>query len=154
MVKKVKKTNQELEQLQQKVADLELNYRRVLADYQNQERRHKEMESQLVKMASATIIEKILLSLDSLELAQKHLNDKGLQMVIDQLLITLQSEGLEEIKTKDENFDPNTMDCLEIVEGKKDAVIENVSKGYTLYEKVLRPAKVKVGSGLQATDPK
>ncbi len=149
MVKKTKNPNyeKEIEALNLKVIELEQNYRRALADYQNQERRHKELELQVVKFAQATLMEKILLSLDSLEMAQVHLKDKGLQMVIDQFTKMLEGEGLKMIVTDDADFDPNTMDCLEIVAGDKDKVMETISKGFLLYDKVLRPAKVKVGNG-------
>lgn len=149
MVKKTKNPNyeKEIESLNSKVSELEQNYRRALADYQNQERRHKELQSQIVKFAQASLIEKILLTLDSLEMAQSHLKDKGLQIVVDQFNKTLESEGLKIIETNNVIFDPNTMDCLELVAGEKDQVIETISKGYLLYNKVLRPAKVKVGNG-------
>ncbi len=149
MVKKTKllKDEKEIERLNSKIIELEQNHKRVLADYQNQQRRHKELESQIVKFAQATLIEKILLSLDSLEMAQSHLRDKGLQMVIDQLFKTLEGEGLSIIESYNKTFDPNTMDCLELVDGEKDKVIETVSRGFMLFDKVLRPAKVKVGNG-------
>lgn len=145
----VKKTNnnQEIENLKAMASDFEANYRRALADYQNQERRHKEAQSQIVALASASLIEKLLPSLDSLQTAQKHINDKGLQMVIDQIFSVLSQEGLEEIKTDGQVFDPFSMDCSEIVSGEKDMVVETIHKGYLLSGKVLRPAKVKVGSG-------
>jgi molecular chaperone GrpE (heat shock protein) len=54
---------------------------------------------------------------------------------------------LKEIKTDHGQFDPLLMDCTEVVPGEKDQVVETVSKGYYLYDNVLRPAKVKVGSG-------
>lgn len=141
MVKKVANKHQE------QIAQLEEKYKRVLADYQNQERRHKEGQSQLIKMANATLIEKLLINLDSLELAQKHIQDKGLQMVIDQFFNSLLQEGLKEIKTDHGQFDPLLMDCTEVVFGKKDQVVETIAKGYYLYDNVLRPAKVKVGAG-------
>jgi molecular chaperone GrpE (heat shock protein) len=147
MVKKIVNKHQE------QITRLEEKYKRVLADYQNQERRHKEGQSQVIKMASATLIEKLLINLDSLELAQKHLKDKGLQMVIDQIFVTLSQEGLTEIKTDHGQFDPLLMDCTEVVPGKKDQVIETVTKGYYLYDNVLRPAKVKVGSGGDGSHP-
>ena len=37
------------------------------------------------------------------------------------------------------------MDCLEVVKGSKNKVIEVVKKGYQLHGHVLRPAQVKVG---------
>ena len=146
MVKKHKETPEEVK-LKAKVEELENNYKRALADYHNQERRFKENQSQVILMANASLIEKVLVSLDTLQLAEKHLQDKGLKMAIDQLLNTLTQEGLEEIPTHDAEFDPMTMDCTEIVPGKKDQVVETVSTGYYLSGKVLRPAKVKVGSG-------
>lgn len=147
MVKKIKSTKTEIETILAKNEELENNYRRVLADYQNQERRFKEGQSLIVKFANATLLEKILLNIDSLEMAQSHLKDAGLDMVIKQFLETLKTEGLQLIESDNKPFDPMTMDCIEVVPGKKDAVVETVSKGYLLFDKVLRPAKVKVGSG-------
>lgn len=150
MVKKTKQNtpaDPQIALLTQKVAEAESNYLRVLADYQNQERRQKEKESQIIKMANASLIEKTLFVLDSLKLAQTHLQDKGLTMILDQFIKILESEGLKMIETKDQPFDPISMDCSEIVPGEKDLVIETVSDGYLLFDKVLRPAKVKVGNG-------
>lgn len=138
---------EEFMKLEESVKHLEEKYKRVLADYQNQERRHHEMSSTLVKMASAPLLEKFLLSLDGLRLAQSHLKNQGLQMVINQIQSTFTSEGLTEIKTDGEKFDPLAMDCVELVPGKKDIVVETITPGYFLFDKVLRPAKVKVGSG-------
>ncbi len=144
---KLNKLQEKFYEIEMKVDVAEEKYKRVLADYQNQARRHKEQESAIIRMASAILIEKLLLSLDSLQMAQSHLKDKGLQMVIDQFLTTFAEEGLSPIESDGKDFDPLTMDCTEVVPGKKDRVIETVSPGYYLNEKVLRPAKVKVGSG-------
>ena len=147
MVNKTKNPKIDVEKLVAAASEQEENYKRVLADYQNQERRFKEMQGQFVKYANAVLLEKILLNLDSLEMAQSHLKDAGLEIVIKQLLETLKTEGLQLIESDDKSFDPLTMDCIEVVPGKKDQVIETLSKGYFLFDKVLRPAKVKVGSG-------
>lgn len=139
------------EENEDRLAATEEKLQRTLADYQNQERRHREMSASLIKMASAKLIEKLLLNLDALQLAQAHLNDKGLQMVIDQFIQTFSGEGLSEIDSDGKDFDPIVMDCVETVSGEKDKVVETVSKGYFLFDKVLRPAKVKVGSGILNT---
>ncbi|KKS92644.1 MAG: Protein GrpE [Candidatus Collierbacteria bacterium GW2011_GWB1_44_6] len=139
------------EENEEKLASTEEKYLRILADYQNQQRRHKEQESQIIKMASASLLEKLLLNMDSLQLAQSHLKDKGLQMVIEQFMVVFKEEGLALIETDGNDFDPITMDCTEIVPGKKDQVVETVAPGYFLFDKVLRPAKVKVGSGINNT---
>jgi len=140
MVKKTQTTKSSYQELENK-------YRRALADYQNQERRHQEMSSAFIKMANAALIEKLLLNLDALQLAQTHLKDQGLQMVIDEFQSTFSEEGLSPIDSNGQDFNPLTMDCTEIVPGKKDKVVETVTQGYFLFDKVLRPAKVRVGSG-------
>lgn len=138
------------EENEEKLISTEEKFKRLLADYQNQERRHKEQESLIIRMASAALIEKLLVNIDALQMAQQHLKDKGLQMIIDQFLSTFSGEGLQAIDTADQNFDPIIMDCVEVVSGPKDQVVEVLSSGYYLYDKVLRPAKVKVGSGLKS----
>lgn len=149
MVKKTSKTNDtQISELNAKVSELESNYLRVLADFKNQDRRHKEQESQIIRMANGVLLEKLLFVLDSLKLAETHLKDQGLIMILGQFVKILESEGLKKIDTTDQIFDPNTMDCSEIVAGEKDKVIETVSEGFYLYDKVLRPAKVKVGNGV------
>ena len=60
MVKKTPTPSKEVIALNAKIAELEENYKRVLADYQNQERRFKEVQSQFIKYANATLLEKIL----------------------------------------------------------------------------------------------
>lgn len=147
MVKKTQKNTAEVEALKLRVEELERDYRRALADYQNQHRRHQEQESAIVRMASAILIEKLLLNIDALVLAQSHLKDQGLQMVIKQFMDTFSQEGLKPIESDGKDFDPLIMDCVDTVPGDKDKVVETVSPGYYLYEKVLRPAKVKVGNG-------
>ena len=147
MVKKIQSPKKEIENLNFQVNELESNYRRALADYRNQERRFKETQSQIVKFANATLLEKIILNLDSLEMAQNHLKDAGLEIVIKQFLETLKNEGLQLIESDGKQFDPLTMDCIEVVPGKKNHVVSTLIKGYYLFDKILRPAKVKVGSG-------
>lgn len=148
MVKKIKTSpKKEIESLNSRIIELEGNYRRALADYQNQERRLKENKRMLVEFANASLLDKLLLNFDSLEMAQKHLKDANLEIVIKQLFETLKNEGLHSIESDGKPFDPKTMDCIEVVPGKKDHVVETLTKGYFLFDHVLRPAKVKVGAG-------
>jgi len=143
----VKKTSTTITKLKSRIEELENNYKRVLADYHNQDRRHKESQSQMITMANASLIEKLLNPLDSLDLANTHLKDSGLKMIIGQFFSLLSQEGVKEIDSDDQDFDPLTMDCVEILPGPKDKVLKTLTKGYYLSDKVLRPARVQVGSG-------
>jgi len=128
-----------------KITDLENKWKRALADYANLEKRIEKEKEDFVKFANAQLLDKILNVLDDLESAEKHLKDKGLTLAGNRFREIFKEEGIEEIEVLGRNFDPELMDAVETVDGPKNKVVEVVLKGYKLYGKVLRPAKVKVG---------
>lgn len=138
--KKTKKTKPKLENLENRL-------RRALADYANLEKRVTREKEAFVRFANAQLLDKLLSVLDDLESCQGHLKDKGLSLVSDRFKEALESEGVEEMKVLGQKFDPETMDAAEIAPGPKNKVVEVVLKGYLLNDKILRPAKVKVGQG-------
>lgn len=142
MVKKKARTP-----LEKKVDELENKWRRALADYLNLEKRVEKEKRIFLKLANAQLLDKLLAVLDELEICARHLPDKGLEIVLKKFEAVLKSEQVEEIKVQGEEFDPETMDAVEIVPGAKNRVMAVVNKGYRLNDQVLRPAKVKVGRG-------
>lgn len=142
-----KKTQPTIKDLQRQLDQLEENWKRALADYRNLEKRIAQEKKDFVKFATASLLDKLLSVYDNLVAANRHLKDKGLKMIVRQFWSILQSEGVAEIKAQGQPFDPQTMDCVELVKGPKNRVVEVVLKGYTLNGRVLRPAKVKVGKG-------
>ena len=123
--------------------ELENQLKRALADYQNLERRVQQERQLLSQLTSAIVIEKFLPVLDNLESAQNHLNDEGLAMVLKQFQDILASEGVVQIESEGQEFDPNLHEASEVTEGEDDGKIVRVlAKGYMLADKVLRPAKV------------
>lgn len=138
--------------LEERITDLENKWKRAVADYINLEKRIEKEKKIFVKFSNAQLLDKILPILDELEICAKHLKDKGLRMVLAKFWQALKSEGIEEIKAQGEEFNPETMDAVEIVAGPKNKVVEVVLKGYLLNDKVLRPAKVKVGGGKLAKE--
>ena len=79
------KSQMDIIQLQEQVAELEGKWKRALADYQNLEKRVAAEKAQFVKIANALLIEKLLTVVDNLERAVEHLQDKGLSLVMTQL---------------------------------------------------------------------
>jgi len=144
--KKIKKKKSSAN-LADKIKKLEDQLKRSLADYQNLSKRIEQRQSEWRNQAVARIIDKLLDVYDDLKRAEDHLKDKGLTMAVSQFWSVLVSEGVEEIDTKNADFNPETMDCVQVVEGKENKVIETISKGYKLNGYVIRPAKVKVGKG-------
>jgi len=130
-----------------KIKDLELKWKRALADYHNLEKRIDKEKEFFVKFSNAQLLASLLPVLDDLERAKKHLKDQGLSLAVNKFKEVLQKENLEEIKAQGEEFNPELMEATEIVKGPKNRVVEVVNKGYLLNNKVLRVAKVKVGGG-------
>lgn len=143
----MKKKTDRLSKLEIELKDLENKFKRALADYQNQTKRHQSRQVEIVKFANQSLLDKLLPVLDSLELAQNHLKDSGLKMILDQFIKIINLEGVKEIHSTNQKFDPQTMDCSSLVKGPKDIVTTTLIKGYTYYDKTLRPAKVEVGAG-------
>jgi len=127
--------NSEVQELQDKLA-------RSMADYANLEKRVESQRQMFVTLATVAIISKMIEVLDDLNLTQSHLKDPGLQMTVDKFMNVLKSEGLEEIKADKATFDPNTMECVNLVEGEDDKVVSVHKKGYLLNGQVIRPAQV------------
>ena len=124
---------------------MENNWKRALADYKNLEKRNVEERVEFVSYSNALLISKLLSVLDNLELLEKHNADIGLKLTLKDFRQILNEEGLLEIDAAGKDFDSNVMEAIETVDGEEGRAVEIVSKGYMLKNKLLRPAKVKVG---------
>lgn len=131
--------------VKQQLAEMEQNWKRALADYQNLVKRTKEQHQLMQSFACISLAERLLPAMDHLEMAAAHLKDAGLDMVVNQFQQALVEEGVTKIEALNQEFDPNSMECVEMVEGKENLVVEVVAQGYQMQQKILRPAKVKVG---------
>jgi len=120
--------------------------KRALADYQNVVRRSRDERVQLISLANADLIENLLQPLDHLEMAAQQLNNPGLNMVVQQFATTLQNFGLEEIFVQDLPFDVATMEVIDKEVEDGETVVTVISKGYRLNGKVIRHARVVVGT--------
>ena len=121
--------------------------KRALADYQNLTKRVEAERLEFVKYVLEQFLAKLLSVVDALEAASTHLKDQGLGLALQQLKTVLAEEGVKKMSLINQPFDPKTAECVEIIPGKKDQVVSVTQKGYLLNDKVLRPARVKVGKG-------
>jgi len=151
-IEELKKKLEECEKLK---SEYLVGWQRARADLLNYKKDEIERIDELIKYADVGIILKILPILDNFEIVEKNLpenlkndkNIKGILQIKTQLQDFFKNQGLEEIKTVGERFDPNFHEIVEEVE-KKDCqpgtVIEEIQKGYKINGRLLRPAKVKV----------
>ena len=132
-------------ELEEKILDLQDKLTRSIADYINLEKRIESQRQLITAMATISIVGKMVDVLDDLNLAQSHLKDTGLQMTVDKLKQVLKSEGLTEINPEDKEFDPSTMECTQVADGKDGFVVSVNKVGYSINDQVIRPAQVVVG---------
>jgi molecular chaperone GrpE len=147
------KTKQELETLKKERESLIFTAKQALADYQNYKRRVEEGKKDISFFALEGIMLELLPILDNFERALKFAPKEpksfidGVFHIQSQLKQSLEKRGLKEIKSLGEKLDPLRHQAIMQVPGEKDTIIEELEKGYTLEDKVIRAAKVKVGNG-------
>jgi len=134
-----------IDKLREKIKELEEQWKRALADYDNLEKRIGRERQAMADNAGEALVDKLLFVFDNLERACQNITEPGLEMIRDQFWQVLSSEGVERIAAKGKLFNPYLMDAVAMAPGPKEEVIEEVEPGYLYKGKCLRPAKVKVG---------
>lgn len=145
------KVKQEFDELKQKFDAMDSQLKRALADYQNLEKRVAEGRSELTSWVGTSIIIKILPVMDHLDQAINGAEEsgagggwlQGVKMAVKELRKVLEEEGLKPVQT--EGFDPALHEAVDTKEGEDGKILEVVQMGYTLNDKVVKPAKVVVG---------
>lgn len=140
-----KKIDEHVEEFKKQIEDWKNKYLRALADYQNLEKRKSEEIGEVRKFAGEIILTKLLPIVDTFERAQQHLDDPGLSLALKELDVFLADLGVKKLETRGKAFNPHEMECIEVVSGDDNIVIEETLPGYTLHGKVIRVAQVKVG---------
>ena len=118
---------------------------RALADYQNIERRSREEKNEVRLYASEIILGRLLPVVDTFGKVKAHINDMGFELAYKELLAVLEEQGVKKMDVVGKEFNPHEMECIEVVEGEDNIVMEETLPGYRFYEKTLRVAQVKVG---------
>ena len=133
------------------IAELTDTLQRTQAEFENYKKRVDKEKGEFVKYAKAELIQKILPTLDTFEIALKSISDKekfvkGMEMIYAQLFSTLEAEGLKPIESLGKKFDPYLHEVMLKEKSDKDEgmVLEELQKGYMLNDKVLRHSKVKI----------
>jgi molecular chaperone GrpE len=134
---------------------------RLAAEFDNFRKRSAREQAAMAERASERLVKELLPVLDdlgrALEAAAEHEEAKleeGVRLVHRSLSDLLAKEGLAEIETNG-RFDPHVHEALlsQPSDEEEGSVIEVVQKGYTLGEKVLRPARVVVAGPPAAQPP-
>lgn len=154
-----------VEELLNKLQEKDRKLKEFISSYQEEihlenesfrARLNREMERRL-EAAKADLVRGFLEVLDNLERALNSARGhrdrfgelfKGIELVKEQFIDQLKDQGIERLTRCGRTFDPHLEEALEAVavgEDQDNLVLEEIEPGYILGEKLIRPAKVKVG---------
>ena len=150
----------ELEELKAKSSDLADQYLRAKAEAENVRRRSEEDVAKARKFGIESFAESLLPALDSLEAGLAHTNGsadqirEGTEATLRQLQSALERNKVKVVDPAPGTpFDPHQHQAISMVpapEGSTQApntVVSVLQKGYTIADRVLRPALVTVCAG-------
>ncbi len=145
-------------ELQSKIDELNDKYLRLYSEFDNFRKRTAKEKIELIQSASENAFKIMLPIVDDFDRAIKSNSDltdakvisDGVNLIYNKFKSTLSQKGLEEMKTIGELFNTDLHEAITNApapsEDMKGKVIEELEKGYMLNGKVIRFAKVVIGS--------
>ena len=153
--KKPRKKKEKKDPRDEKIAELNDRLLRNLAEFENFRNRSEKEKEGRFDMGARSVIEKILPVVDNLERGLCGLSDdekdtpfaKGIEAVYKQLMTAFSEMGVAPIEAVGKEFDPNLHQAVMHEEDDSDdtnLVVEEMQKGYTYKDAVVRYSMVKV----------
>ncbi len=135
-------------------------WQRAQADFTNYKERTEQEKGEAIKYANSLLVLTLLPVLDDLERAFASAPSRlaklgwvdGIRLIERKLRATLEAQGLSPITALGEPFDPYRHEAIRQDKGQEGMVIEEVQKGYTFHDRVIRPSQVVVGNGEEETE--
>lgn len=147
----------EVENLKAELQEQKDKYLRLFAEFDNYKRRNAKERVELIQTAGKEVITAMLEVLDDCDRAEKQIQKtddlnqvkEGVQLVFNKLRSTLQSKGLKPMESVNTPFDVEKHEAITEIpvptKELKGKVVDEVTKGYYLNDKIIRHAKVVVG---------
>lgn len=149
---------EQLEKTEKEYKELEDRLLRVAAEFDNYKKRTVREFQSIIKNANEELISQLVETLDNFQRAldsAKNSSDfdsfhKGVELIYQHFRDILAKEGLKEITAIGEPFDPHLHEAVMQQESDKfpdGTVMDEISKGYMLNDKVIKHSKVIVSKG-------
>ena len=151
---------EEMAVMQQEMVDARDMMLRLAAELDNYKKRTVKERQSLIKYASQSIIQELIPILDNFERAIESATKsrdfdsflEGVELIFRQMYDALERKGVSKIEALGKAFDPNIHEAIAQVateECPENTVIEELQKGYMLYDRVIRPSRVAVSCGIK-----
>lgn len=146
---------EEIKALEEKNQTLQDKFLRVSAEFDNYRKRTLKEKTELIKTAAEDLLVRFLPFVDDIERGLNAVNSSkdldavkdGMNLIYSSLKDFLTQNGVKEIEALDQEFNTDFHEAVTKIpaEGKKGKVVDVVTKGYLLHDKVIRYPKVVVG---------
>ena len=155
--KKEKKFGIKKDKKDQLIEELTDKYKRTFAEFDNFRKRSEKEKSAMYGMGAKDVVEKILPVMDNFERGFATVTDeqkedpfvKGMELIYNQMVQTLEELGVKEIEAQDKEFNPDFHNAVMHVEDENvgdNIIVEVLQKGYTYKDTVVRHSMVKVAN--------
>ena len=147
------KNEKKFKEYEEKLAEYLAGWQRAKADYQNLKKESAREKEQLASFIRTDVLTQIFPIIDHFEIALEHVPEnykkeswfQGFEHLYKQIGKVLDDFGVVRIETKNKDFDVQLMEAIK-KEKKKGVesgrVLQEISAGYMMNGKVIRPAKV------------
>ncbi len=153
-------SEEEIEKLKIDVQESRDKYLRLYSEFENFRRRTAKEKLDMISTANEELMSSLLPVLDDFERASKSIEEEGsdnksiregLDLVYNKFKKTLEQKGLKAMNAGEgSDFDPDFHEAITQIPAPskklKGKVVDVVEKGYLLKDKVIRYAKVVIGS--------
>lgn len=150
-----KKKDKKPDPMKEKIDELEDRVKRQMAEFDNFRKRTEKEKSAMFETGAKSVIEKILPVVDNFERGLMAIPEEekgspfaeGMNMIYKQLMTELENIGVKPIEAVGKEFDPNLHNAVMQVESEEyeeGIVAQELQKGYTYRESVVRHSMVAV----------
>jgi len=156
-------TEEKINQLESEVLELKDKLLRKVAEFENYKKRTENDQMNLLTYAAESFIQKLLPVVDDFERSLQHIEDaqdidaikQGIKLIYDKLMKVFQEQGIKKIDSVGKRFDVDYHEALmqradDSVE--PHTVLDEIAKGYTYNDKVIRHTKVIVSEEKSSTE--
>ena len=162
------KNNNEIS-LEDKIKDLEDKLTRTFAEMENQRRRFEKEKEDALEYGGFAFAREALSLIDNLDRSKISLESDNslkntealkkifehLKIINDDMISIFKKNNIQQIKSLNEKLDPNLHQAMmEVEDNNKDAgtIVQEIQKGFTIKDRLLRPALVAVSKKSSKND--
>jgi len=149
-----------VEELEKKLKEAEQKHIYLYAEFENFKKRSLREQQDVLKFGWKNTALSLLEILDNFERALQFAKPdadanlmSGIKMVAQQFRAVLEKQGVAEIATQDQAFNPELHEAVGQIPSEKPVgiIVQEQQKGYTLHGRLLRPSRVLVSTGAPAS---